>query len=87
MERKYGGRLRAHTAATRIQRAYRHYRLKQQWHQLIKAQLFQPVILNPNYNSQKIKKLIQIETLKIQNSETISHFKKLDQSHTLLKFV
>jgi len=31
LERKYGGRLRAHTAAAKIQRAFRRFRLQQQW--------------------------------------------------------
>jgi IQ motif/SEC7 domain-containing protein len=31
LERKYGGRIRAHTAATRIQRAFRRFRLEQQF--------------------------------------------------------
>lgn len=35
MERRYGGRLRAHAAATRIQRAFRQYRLQQQWRRLV----------------------------------------------------
>ncbi|VDN57080.1 unnamed protein product [Dracunculus medinensis] len=35
LERRYGGRIRAHTAATRIQRAFRQYRLLQQWRNLI----------------------------------------------------
>lgn len=34
LERKYGGRLRAHSAATKIQRAFRRYRLEQQWQSL-----------------------------------------------------
>uniref|UniRef100_A0A0N5AGQ8 SEC7 domain-containing protein n=1 Tax=Syphacia muris TaxID=451379 RepID=A0A0N5AGQ8_9BILA len=35
LERRYGGRLRAHAAATRIQRAFRQYRLQQQWRSLV----------------------------------------------------
>ncbi|VDN19150.1 unnamed protein product [Gongylonema pulchrum] len=35
LERRYGGRLRAHTAATRIQRAFRQSRLLQQWKRLV----------------------------------------------------
>uniref|UniRef100_A0A914BX68 Uncharacterized protein n=1 Tax=Acrobeloides nanus TaxID=290746 RepID=A0A914BX68_9BILA len=34
LEKKYGGRIRAHTAARTIQRAYRRYRLNQQWNNL-----------------------------------------------------
>uniref|UniRef100_F1KWS2 IQ motif and SEC7 domain-containing protein 1 n=1 Tax=Ascaris suum TaxID=6253 RepID=F1KWS2_ASCSU len=35
LERRYGGRLRAHAAATRIQRAFRQYRMMQQWRRLV----------------------------------------------------
>jgi IQ motif/SEC7 domain-containing protein len=34
LERKYGGRIRAHMAATKIQRAFRRFRLEQQWQRL-----------------------------------------------------
>lgn len=35
LERRYGGRLRAHTAATRIQRAFRQSCLLKQWKHLV----------------------------------------------------
>jgi IQ motif/SEC7 domain-containing protein len=36
LERKYGGRIRAHTAATKIQRAFRRFRLEQQFQNALK---------------------------------------------------
>lgn len=55
LERKYGGRIRAHTAATKIQRAYRRFRLEQQFQNLLKhpgppgrRRIIQPMLAVPN---------------------------------------
>lgn len=80
MERKYGGRLRAHAAATKIQRAYRHYRLCLKWRQ---------VLDNQTPNSLQSQILIKIKNNKKKFSNTIernTNFQNLAKSQPILKF-
>lgn len=82
MERKYGGRLRAHTAATKIQRAYRHYRLYLQWRHVLGGH-------NQASNSSRCRVVPEVQNenkFTPKNFNRTTHFRKLAQSQPSLKY-
>uniref|UniRef100_A0A915CNT6 SEC7 domain-containing protein n=1 Tax=Ditylenchus dipsaci TaxID=166011 RepID=A0A915CNT6_9BILA len=81
LERKYGGRMRAHNAATKIQRAFRHYRLDQLYRQQVLGHPSARRQTGNLDNSAFPNSALQKSTI-----ERSAHFRQLAKSQPSLKY-